>query len=609
MFREAIDRSYVPFLETLVRYPRVKVSLHTSGPLLEFIERDGASRYIDLVRALVGFGQVELVGGGYFEPVLQMLPERDRLQQIRLMSDELFRLFGCRPTGLWLTERVWEPCLASSLARADVRWTLIDDNGFEKIGLGGQDLTHPYTTEDQGQTLTVFPILKELRYRIPWAEPEETLHFLRESSDDAEVFVYGDDGEKFGMWPGTYDHVYVRGWLERFFQAVSDASDVVSLTVGEAAAAFRPRKRICLPACSYVEMEEWSLAADRQGAYAALRNSVSPENRSFLSGGTFRNYVARYDEANRMHKRMLLVGSELATGDEEARTHYLRSQCNCAYWHGIFGGLYLPHLRDAVYRELLTAERLSSGRRLGAWFQDVDADGLAEAVVATPQQTLFIHRNGGRLVQWDDLDHAWSWSNVMTRYHEAYHDRMLQASPAGQESQAANIHESLRLKDPDALRLLTFDDHVRVSFIDRFGASREAAADSLPLPREYGLSVSESSVRCDAPGAVVKTYTPTDRGLRVHIDVDAPDPWYICELNLAAWWENREPEFDATEFAVGTAEHRLTFKVSSPAHVELRPIRTVSNSESGIETIYQGMTLLLAWNMETSRHLDIEIGG
>lgn len=609
VFREALARSYIPFLETLARYPRVKVSLHTSGPLLEFIERDGQSRYTDLVRALADSGQVELVGGGYFEPILQLLPESDRLQQIRLMSDELFRLFGRRPTGLWLTERVWEPWLASSLARAGVHWTLVDDNGFEKIGLGGHELTHAYTTEDEGQTLTLFPILKELRYRIPWSEPEETLRFIRESSDDAEVFVYGDDGEKFGLWPGTYDHVYTNGWLERFFQAVSDASDVTSSTVGEAAASVLPRQRVYVPACSYIEMEEWSLDAARQQAYATLRDSLSPENRSFLSGGTFRNYLARYYEANRMHKRMLFVRSELASGEDEARTHYLRSQCNCAYWHGIFGGLYLSHLRDAVYRELLTAERLSPGRRLGAWLQDVDADGLLEAVVTTSHQTLFIHCRGGQLVQWDDLDRAWSWSNVMTRYHEAYHDRMPQAPPDDGGREAANIHESLRVKDPEALTSPTCDDHTRVSFIDRFGASREAALDEPPASRVYALSIENSSVRCDAPGVVVKTFSPTDQGLHVQVDVHAPDQWYVCELNLAAWWEDREREFDAAAFTVGTTEHRLTFQVSSPVHVELRQIRTISNSESGIETIYQGMTLLLALNTDTTRHLEIDIGG
>jgi alpha-amylase len=609
VFREAINRAYLPFLETLTDFPRVKVSLHTSGPLLEFIERNHLSAYLDLVRKLTARGQLELVGGGFYEPILQLLSESDRIAQIQLMSDELLRLFGQRPTGLWLTERAWEPHLARSLALAGVQWTLLDDNGFEKTGLNGADLFHAYATEEEGHTIKVFPILKELRYKIPWAEPDETLRFIRQSPDDAEVFVYGDDGEKFGMWPGTYDHVYVGGWLRRFFQTLTDADDVVTLTVGEAASSLQPRECVCLPACSYSEMEEWSLAASRQKAFADLYEKTSPEDRSFLSGGTFRNFLARYPEANRMHKRMLFVGSELGEAGGEARAHYLRSQCNCAYWHGIFGGLYLPHLRDAVYAELLTAERLMPGRRLGAWLQDTDADGRPEVVMATEHQMFFLHTSGGRLVLWDDLRQAWSWSNVMTRYHEAYHDRMLEATSQSESHEAANIHETLRLKDPDALGALQFDDHMRVSFIDHFGPSLDAATGDGPVMEEYSAELGQTWARFEAPGLIVKTFTPSEGGLRVDFEIGAPQDWYVCELNLALWWEDRERSFVADSFSIGTESHRLSVRTSRPVHVELRPIRTVSNSESGIETVYQGMTVSIALDLKTSRHLTLEIGG
>lgn len=609
VFEEGLARAYVPFLETLMDFPRVKVSLHTSGPLLEYLEQHHLDRYLDLVRELVSRGQVEPVGGGFFEPILQLLPEPDRLAQIQLMSDELLRLFGRRPTGLWLTERVWEPHLARSLALAEVQWTMLDDNGFEKIGVGGADLFHSYTTEEEAHTVTVFPILKELRYKIPWAEPEETLRFIRESPDDAEVFVYGDDGEKFGMWPGTYDHVYKNGWLRRFFQAISEADDVTTVTVGDAAKLFPPRKRIYLPACSYAEMEEWSLDASRQKHFSDLLEKTSPADKPYLAGGTFRNFLARYPESNRMQKRMLFVGSELGADDAEAKTHYLRSQCNCAYWHGIFGGLYLPHLRDAVYAELLRAERLLPRRRMGAWLQDTDADGRDEVVMTTEHQTFFLHASGGLLTQWDNLPQAWSWSNVMTRYHEAYHDRMLQTLSLEQPETATNIHETLRMKDPEALNALQFDDHVRFSFMDHFGDSLEEAVSAAPSLDSFTVDVGQTWARLSSPASITKTYTPTGDGLRVDLDVDASCAWYVCELNLALWWEDRETSFVSDSFHLGTEAHRLFFKTSTPVHVEVRPIRTVSNSENGIETVYQGMTALLALDLTASRHLTLDIGG
>lgn len=608
VFLEAINRSYLPFLQTLLDYPRVRVSLHTSGPLLEFVEQHHIDTYLDTVRTLVNRGQVELVGGGFYEPVLQLLPERDRVEQIRLMSDELQRLFGVRPTGLWMTERVWEPQLARSLALAGAQWTLLDDNGFEKAGICGNDLFHTYVTEEENYPVVLLPILKELRYKIPWNEPEETLSYVRGTPDDAELLVYGDDGEKFGLWPGTYDHVYAGGWLRRFLGALSAADDIETVTAGEAVQLVRPAARVYLPACSYEEMEEWSLAASRQHTYSEFRASVSLDQRPFVTGGTFRNYLARYDEANRMQKRMLFVGRELGETLGEARTHYLRSQCNCAYWHGIFGGLYLPHLRDAVYAELLAAERLLQGRRQGTWFEDVDGDGCSETVLADSNQTVFLRSRGGCLAQWDSLPQQWSWSNVMTRYHEAYHDKMKSASAGQDESgKAANIHEYLRVKDADALTALQFDDHTRLSFLDHLGATPETTANAAPDTARYEASISQARACFDRPGIISKTFALTEYGMQVDLQIDAPYDWYTCELNIAVWWEDRERSFTSDSFTLGTPEHRISVKTSSPVQVNLSQIRTVSNSESGIETIYQGMQVMLGLDLNQARHLTIDL--
>jgi len=77
VFAEVYDRAYLPMLEALERHPGVRLSLHYTGPLLEWL---GAERPEFLARlgALVARGQVELLGGGLYEPVLASLPERDR---------------------------------------------------------------------------------------------------------------------------------------------------------------------------------------------------------------------------------------------------------------------------------------------------------------------------------------------------------------------------------------------------------------------------------------------------------------------------------------------------------------------------------------------------
>ncbi len=123
VFAEVFERAYEPMIAALERHPGVRLSLHYTGPLLDWLvaERRDA---IERLRALVERGQVEILGGGFYEPVLASLPERDRVGQLVRMGDELERRFGQRPRGAWLAERVWEPDLPTSLVAGRLR---VDD--------------------------------------------------------------------------------------------------------------------------------------------------------------------------------------------------------------------------------------------------------------------------------------------------------------------------------------------------------------------------------------------------------------------------------------------------------------------------------------------------
>src|SRR5271169_4895072 len=77
VIEEAYQRSYAPFLTVLALHPRVRASLHYSGILLEWIEHRHPE-FFDKLRQMIGRGQIELVGGGYYEPILPAIPDRDK---------------------------------------------------------------------------------------------------------------------------------------------------------------------------------------------------------------------------------------------------------------------------------------------------------------------------------------------------------------------------------------------------------------------------------------------------------------------------------------------------------------------------------------------------
>ena len=226
VFEECYQNSYNAFLSLVEKHPGIRMALHYSGPLLLWIEKNHPE-YFERLRALVKSGQVELMGGGFYEPILISIPRADRHEQITRLADYIEERFGKRPTGAWLAERVWEPQLPSSLAGANVGYTLVDDLPFLAAGFEPKELFGPYIAEDCGKFVWLFPGLKELRYLIPFRKVEESIAYLKDAAKlhPGGTAAFGDDMEKFGVWPGTFKHCYTEGWLEDFFEALEENAD------------------------------------------------------------------------------------------------------------------------------------------------------------------------------------------------------------------------------------------------------------------------------------------------------------------------------------------------------------------------------------------------
>ena len=278
VFAQAHHDSYQPFVQLIAQYPALKWTLHISGPLLEWQEKHRPA-YIRQLNELVASQQLEMLGGAFYEPILSMLPARDRIGQIRRYSEKLLELFGVSVQGMWLAERVWEPTMASDLADAGIRFTLLDDHQLIQAGLDESALHEPYWTEDAGKLLAIFPISEPMRYHVPWHKPEDAIQYLRELGHafPNAVVVCADDGEKFGAWPGTHTHCYTNGWLKQFFDLLLAESQTGAIQTVHLADVMKERtidRLIYLPDGSYREMTEWALPTARQKLYQAIQQKL-----------------------------------------------------------------------------------------------------------------------------------------------------------------------------------------------------------------------------------------------------------------------------------------------------------------------------------------------
>ncbi|HVV99119.1 MAG TPA: alpha-amylase/4-alpha-glucanotransferase domain-containing protein, partial [Planctomycetaceae bacterium] len=318
VFEAAYQDSYAPFLEVLEQYPDIPVVLHTSGSLMEWLVA-AHPEYIDKVRMLVERGQIEIIGGPFYEPILACIPRRDRIGQITAYTRYLEQLFGTHVRGMWVPERVWEQSFAGDVTQAGIEYTILDDFHFRSTGLESRDLHGYYLSEDEGRLLKIFPGAERLRYTIPFADPQETIDYLRQVADQRpnSVVAFGDDGEKFGTWPGTKQHIYQNGWLRRFFETLrANASWVKVTTLAETVDNLSPAGKVYLPDASYREMTEWVLPPEKQLSLVNLTHAHEhdgdwPQLKQFMRGGFWRNFRVRYSEANEMYARMLEVSQRL----------------------------------------------------------------------------------------------------------------------------------------------------------------------------------------------------------------------------------------------------------------------------------------------------------
>jgi alpha-amylase len=664
VFADAYESAYRPFLDVLEKFPAIKIGLHVSGPLLDWIEANRPD-YLDRLRNAVNRGQIELLGGGYYEPITTALPERDRIGQIRMMRDYLKEKFAVDVGGYWLAERVWEQSLTKSLVDAGVEYTLCDDAHFFHAGLREDELTGYYCTEDEGRILRIFPISEKLRYTIPFADPERTIeHLATLATDDGRnLLLYGDDGEKFGSWPETHKHVYTNGWLERFFKILSDNTHWIKiLKPGEALKRLPPRGRIFLSDCSYREMTGWALPQDAQAEFEELHDKFEREGEKgkavlrFLKGGFWRNFRVKYPEANQLYGKMMHVSEKVASmpegapETENARRELYMGQCNCPYWHGVFGGLYLPHLRYAVYKHLINAEKIAdkaaaqktSLPRLTR--TDYDYDGQDEIIVQTGALNCYLKPSqGGQMVELDVVDKCMNLLDTLSRRKEAYHKRLIEAArnKGFTNVEVQSIHHMVKTKESGLERLLFYDRYQRKSLVDhllppdltveRFANGEyDELFDFTNQPysadiqqRNAAPAVHMRARRADVEIAKSLTFTADS-----HIIIDyvllnhsakVTKLKFGSEFNFSMLAGNAHDRYyftsatcNAGKLATIAAHGQLTnvglvdewtgiavrLMFDRPTDVWTCPVETVSLSEGGFERIYQSSCICPVWDIE-----------
>lgn len=646
-FPEVFDaytgRVCAPFLAALEKYPSVHCSLHFSGVLLEYLKK-ARGDVLDSIRALAARGQVELLGGGFYEPILSMIPREDAEWQLRKTIDWIQREFHTVPRGAWLPESVWEPHFVELLHRTGYQYATLEDSLFESVGWKRAQLFRAFSADFLNRRLLLFPSHRTWAHQLPHEGLREIKAAFTQLGNrpgpEMQIVTIAQNGDRYGLDPGTYEAAYEKGALEEWLRYLEGERQWIETNrLGDVPPQRWPAA--LLPPGAAESLEECALPSPAQRDFLGARGELAKRYDAdrflgYFRGGTWYGFIGKYAEAGLMHHKLLWLRDQVlqlpyCQEREEAMELLLAAEEHSVYWHARSGGIYANYLRDAVYQRLIQAERLlhSRDRDEAPKLIQTDYDGDshdevmlrsgAASIVVTPQY-------GGSVCEYSFWPTCFNLGNTFRRRIEAYHEA---ASAGSSAAPVEDWYERRLFQDHLVPANTTREAFAKNSFIEygdfidqpyeivRTASGRDAC--TAVLERHGGLYINgeRRTLTCrkiyqmEHPGRLTLDYVLTNQS-----DIPA-DVLFVCEVNYTCLsgdapdrifrWDGGEArcgdEFSPGKIAAWTIEdasRRFSWRwrVDGGAEVWHHPVHTLTFNQEKMEPHYQGSAFQLAWPLQ-----------
>jgi len=394
-FQYVYENRIRPFISTLYRYSNIQAVLHYSGVLLYWVERNHPEFFL-LIEDIVARKQAEILSGGFYEPMLPLIPLQDRIGQIELMTTYLRKHFGKRPLGCWIPGMTWEQHLAAALAASDMKYTFLSQDQFIQAGLSGTDLYFPCISEDQGKLIAVFPVSMSAQAVLSQKSSSQVFIDIKNAIKEENKLSADSIITVFPEEPFSDPQEAKETAWSRFFEEISLSKDFVETVL--------PAKVIT--------------------TNKILKKASFPNSSSLENNFSPRRFLIEHCEANGIYSKMIFTGVLInqLKGDkyrkQNAREELWKAQDSCLFTPG--NGFLRHELRKAAYSSLLRAERLSreKGKFISSLIKhDFDFDGINEYLFQDARINCYIQQKGASVFELDYLPKEWNYLDCGSLSH------------------------------------------------------------------------------------------------------------------------------------------------------------------------------------------------
>lgn len=480
-FKRVVDCALKPLLTHLYQKPWIRIHLSLSGALIECLENNYPEINM-LIVDLIKKDQLEFLTGGYYQPVLHVLPAKERSLQIEKMTTLLRKRFGKRARVLWCYNQIWNPSLVNTMQMCSLDAVVISP--FEAL-TGTVGDKKPYRMQEMGKFIKVLPGNDDVSLAVrQYADGQINIGTLKQRTKSA-----------LTSQPEAFTMINIDQLCQGATHTVPWEDEEV-WNVFEAVFSLFPEK----PSGGEIKTRLFAQAAsgDDQPPLGYLPCGWYGRDAFVDKVRSYNDILVRGNRVDYLHARLLslteIVHAYRKNRDVRKYVEALleKASGSAPYIKDSSGGPYTGGLRKYCYRHISAAEQqLMKQPDISFPFQqDVDFDGLDEYLVSGKVIAGVLHSRGGSLCELVYLPCVWNYADTQGAL-----DNPPQEIPAlfqdfllvnGVEVEKTGSHDS---KDVIDLSRFIYDitvvDKKNTEFIASYTHSLKPAGNAVAIEKRY----------------------------------------------------------------------------------------------------------------------------